>query len=68
MIVKVQLPIAGANIGALVYNEDRSYLEYVEITSDLLKEMKGDLRTFWESELDDDGELILNKRLPEQGW
>lgn len=67
MIVKVQLPLAGAMTHALVYNKDRSYNKMLLITPALEEKMGGEKLAYFSSH-SENGELILGRKRPVQVW
>ena len=76
MLVKVQVSIDTNQDQqqVLVYNEDKSYQWVGPASEDVLNEMKGRLKVFFEASLTPDpnkpgGKLIeLNHEVEEQGW
>jgi hypothetical protein len=61
MIVKVQLPIASTEDEdwALVYNEDRSVQFRIRVTDELVQDMDGEPKAFFE---------LIGDRVEEQDW
>lgn len=66
MIVKVQLPLAGADM-ALIYNEDRSVMLHVPVTAPLRSRMKGRPKRFFHANVER-GELEIGDAAPWQEW
>ncbi len=71
MIVKIQLPQNEmAAPFALVYNEDKSFMTFVNIEPGIIKAMKGKLKSFFEVVVDDpvNKKFIIQKDAPDQEW
>ena len=70
MIVKVQMPIITTEkyLVCLIYNEDRSVLAEMSVTKELKKEMKGELKKYFNAHTDKKKFIILDEEAPEQSW
>jgi hypothetical protein len=68
-IVKVQRPLAGSvsDPPALVYNEDRSLMQYVPFNYMLRSRMGDDLKQYWWAYVQAKV-LYLDRPAPEQEW
>jgi hypothetical protein len=68
-IVKVQRPLASseADPPALVYNQDRTLIEFFPFDQALREAMGGDLKQYWWAYLQA-GILYLERIAPEQEW
>lgn len=67
-IVKIQLPIGGtANLGALVYNRDRTIHSFVPVDDDLLAMMDGEPKKFFYMQRVNDREVCFSEA-PWQDW
>lgn len=69
MIVKVQRPLmcVGEGPTALIYNEDRSYVDqpgWSEMFEQLFDD--GELKVYWNAEIVDDTLVFLNKVKPRE--
>lgn len=67
MIVKVQLPLAGADL-ALIYNEDRSVMLHIPPSSPLIARMRGKLKAFFHVDVAKHGEIEIGEAAPWQEW
>lgn len=71
MIVKVQIPLAtnSKEALALVYNKDRSYEVFMEITDELLKSMGREYKKFFYAHYDRKNNLtVLDREALWQEW
>jgi len=76
IIVKVQTPVVTSEPHpmALVYNEDRSIFDQFPITAQLLKILKGELKSYWFADLVPDPQkpkafqVSIVKKAPWQEW
>lgn len=70
MIVKVQTPLVTTEPEprALVYNEDRSYEGWIQLTVDLLELMGPEPKKFFYASVDEDGILTIAGNAPWQTW
>lgn len=71
MIVKIQIALASSHennkAAAMVYNEDRSVLFFMDATDDIRAAVGSTMREFFEVEMVD-GTCLIGEKLPEQGW
>lgn len=69
MIVKIQRPLESSEPGppALVYNQDRTFVEFVKFSRDLEVGMGGPPKVYCEAEWDGKGLRII-KQVPDQPW
>jgi hypothetical protein len=68
IIVKVQLPLAGDQTRALVYNQDRSVIQMLPISPELLDKFgPEEVKAYCYAEVDRDG-FVLMGRAPDQAW
>lgn len=66
-IVKVQVPLAGPrNTPAMVYNRDRSFETFAEVTSELRAALP-DFKGYFRCRIDA-GEIVLIARMGAQPW
>lgn len=68
-IVKIQRPVVPTDNTVWVYTKE-SLLIYLDKSHPSIRKAlrNNDLRQFWLAELPKDGDLVLVKRLKEQGW
>jgi hypothetical protein len=67
-VVKVQIPLAGEPI-CLVYGENHSNMRQQTITPKNLKDLKGDIKGYFEATLNDETDVWdIGKRVNEQDW
>ena len=67
VVVKVQLPIMGADL-ALVYNEDRTILMQVPTGQVSMRFGRREKKAFFQAELMPDGLLEIGEKVPDQAW
>ena len=71
LIVKVQIPLATneAEPLAYVYNRDRDYKMFMQITPDLIEAMRGTPKKFFHAHYDlENNDTVLGKEAPWQSW
>lgn len=70
VLVKVQQSIATGHDKqqVLVYNQDRSIFAQFDMTPDLKRALKGDLKSYWFATLRPNGELTLDRRTGWRTW
>lgn len=70
LIVKVQVCLftTEEKRQVIVYDESRRHFWKGDVFAELVEAMGEDIRAFFESHIQDDGKLMLDKKIGEQGW